>query len=299
MTWARLDDQSTFHAKVVKAGNAAWGACCRMITWSSSHLTDGRVPSSIVKIIATDDQIADLIRVKLLTEIDLETYEVHDFLEWNASSKDVKRRREDKKKAGKIGGFAKARNARHLQEQTPSTKLAPASRLLMPPPYPSPSPAPLKKEELRLVPLGAGDPTPTTPTSSPSPTSKVQEVFDHYVQGWQKAIGTGKAPILDRPRTSSIQARLKEGFSVDDLKKAIDGLWLTPWNMGENPDGKKFIDVSLVCRNASQVERFRAASSPEDPWANLPIIKAPNRDRDMPKPGVPTELEEIFGQVAE
>ena len=43
MSWFKLDDKSTFHRKVVAAGNAAWGAFCRLGTHSSDQGTDGVV----------------------------------------------------------------------------------------------------------------------------------------------------------------------------------------------------------------------------------------------------------------
>jgi hypothetical protein len=134
MSWAYLDDQSTFHAKVVSAGNGAWGACCRMITWSMAHLTDGKVPSRVAKLIASDDELADLIRVELVHELEDGAVLIHDFLDWNDSAKEIRKKREAKRKAGKTGGLrsgaARKQNSEHPPKQNGSNNEAPASRLV-------------------------------------------------------------------------------------------------------------------------------------------------------------------------
>lgn len=57
------------------------------------------------------------------------------------------------------------------------------------------------------------------PTQSES--NDVRQVFDHWVATF--GTGKGRAPILDQKRKGKIRARIKEGFTVDQLKKAISG----------------------------------------------------------------------------
>lgn len=115
MSWALIDDQSTFHAKVVKAGNSAWGACVRMITWSSGQLSDGVIPTHIASLIATEEELKALLGVGLL-ERSTEGFYIHDYLEWNRSAEEIKKQRahlsEIRSKAGKKGGTSKAKNAK-------------------------------------------------------------------------------------------------------------------------------------------------------------------------------------------
>jgi hypothetical protein len=63
---------------------------------------------------------------------------------------------------------------------------------------------------------------------------------------------------LDSTRRSKIAARLKDGYTVAELKAAVDGCAQSVWHMGENPSNKKFDDISLICRDASKVESFIA-----------------------------------------
>lgn len=40
-----------------------------------------------------------------------------------------------------------------------------------------------------------------------------------------------------------LEDRIKEGYTLEELKMAIDGLHMTAWNMGENPSGKKYLGL--------------------------------------------------------
>lgn len=92
MTWARFDDQMAFHAKILAAGNEPTGAWARMIAHCCAHLTDGKVPRSVALSITTPKVLAKLITVRLL-DADGEDFAVHDFLDWNPPSEEVKAKR--------------------------------------------------------------------------------------------------------------------------------------------------------------------------------------------------------------
>jgi hypothetical protein len=86
----------------------------------------------------------------------------------------------------------------------------------------------------------------------------VQEVFDH----WCKCLNH-PASTLTKQRQDRILQRIKEGFSTEDLKKAITGCSLTPHNMGINERGEVYDSVMLILKDADQVERFmRNADAP-------------------------------------
>lgn len=96
-------------------------------------------------------------------------------------------------------------------------------------------------------------------------------VFDY----WKQVMDSPKSN-LDRKRKAAIEARLRDGFSVEDLKAAINGCRKTPHNMGDNDRGQKFNDIELICRNAPNVERFMNATgaSPPKPKAERPLTAA-------------------------
>lgn len=96
-------------------------------------------------------------------------------------------------------------------------------------------------------------------------------VFEH----WQRVMGGKPRAVFDQKRKGAVEARLREGRSVEDLKRAIDGCARTPHNMGNNERNERYDDLELICRTASQVERFMAnADSPPAPRAVRGVIEA-------------------------
>lgn len=109
------------------------------------------------------------------------------------------------------------------------------------------------------------------------PMSPKDQVFAH----WSAAItarngGKGKAPIFDSKRKAKVEARLKEKYTVEDLCRAIDGCFATPFNRGDNANGKAYLDLELICRDASHVDGFieaapKAQQSPTGPEKSEPV----------------------------
>lgn len=77
---------------------------------------------------------------------------------------------------------------------------------------------------------------------------------------WQDHLNHPKS-VMDSKRLKAINARLKDGYSVDDLTAAIRGCKLTPYNMGENDRKQVYDDIELICRDATHVENFIARVS--------------------------------------
>lgn len=92
---------------------------------------------------------------------------------------------------------------------------------------------------------------------SSSASELVREVFDY----WQQVMEKPKAKLTS-DRRAKVKARLAEGYTVADLKAAIDGCRATPHNMGDNDRRRPFNDLTLICRSGSHVERFRDSAEP-------------------------------------
>lgn len=133
------------------------------------------------------------------------------------------------------------------------------------------------------VPKPSGSP-PALPATSHQPpaTSEKEtaaflerEVFDHWVAVAKKNANT----TLTDVRRLKVRARLREGYSVEQLKRAVDGCAVTPHNQGET-DGQIHDDLELICRSAGQVDRFiRNAQSPPRPKPQQRSLMAdPNQD---------------------
>lgn len=90
--------------------------------------------------------------------------------------------------------------------------------------------------------------------------SPIPQVFAY----WQKVMEHPTSKLTgDRRR--KVKARLAEGYTLDDLKAAVDGCKATAWNMGANPEGKVWDDLELICRDGKHVETFMGAASSREP----------------------------------
>lgn len=155
VSWFKLDDKSWSHGKVVMAGNAAWGALCRMGAYASDHLTNGKISSSVAQLIATIDETERLVECGLLLRLSDGSYEIHDYLRYNPSAREVKKLRKDRADAGRRGarqtngkrsGKSSA-SAEHVADAVPSVgrehvvgKTSPRSR-------PDPDPVPIHNKK--------------------------------------------------------------------------------------------------------------------------------------------------------
>ena len=78
-----------------------------------------------------------------------------------------------------------------------------------------------------------------------------REVYDY----WVSKLGHTKAKYTP-DRKGKIYARLKEGFSIDELKRAIDGCSASSYHMGDNDNGKVYDSIDLIFRNADKIDMF-------------------------------------------
>ena len=59
--------------------------------------------------------------------------------------------------------------------------------------------------------------------------------------------------------------RLKEGYTVEQIKTAIDNCKSDPWSMGANDRHTEFNDLELICRTGEKLESFLNKSNPKKP----------------------------------
>jgi hypothetical protein len=91
----------------------------------------------------------------------------------------------------------------------------------------------------------------TNVTKSETSSDAVATIFTH----WQTRLNHPHAR-LTTDRRRRIAARLKEGFTVDQLKAAVDGCAASPFHRGENDHGTIFDSIDLIFRNGEKVEQF-------------------------------------------
>lgn len=84
----------------------------------------------------------------------------------------------------------------------------------------------------------------------------VEAVFGY----WKNALSNESAKLTPK-RKKVIADRLKEGYSHQDIVKAIDGCASSEFHQGKNDRGTKFTDIELICRSGEKVEAFMAMAA--------------------------------------
>ncbi len=80
---------------------------------------------------------------------------------------------------------------------------------------------------------------------------QVKEVFSHYQTLHPQA------KCLPGSKTwNKIRDRLKDGYSVEDLTRAINGNHQSPHHCGQNETKTKYQSLELICRDAEHVQKF-------------------------------------------
>jgi uncharacterized protein YdaU (DUF1376 family) len=79
----------------------------------------------------------------------------------------------------------------------------------------------------------------------------ILEIFEYW-----KEIMSHKTSRLDAKREKAITDAIKYGYSVEQLKAAILGCSLTPFNCGENDRNTRYDGICVIFKSADQIDRF-------------------------------------------
>jgi len=295
LTWVRLDDRFRSHPKVLRAGaRAAYLWICGL-SYCAEQLTDGHIPLEAVPSLVPEFRdsahlVKRLVEVGLWESRDGE-YVVHDYSDWQPPSDEVRARRADvsakRAEAGKRGaaarwqrngngpddviGFANGKNW-----QLPSCG---DGKAMAPSPSPSPSPSPeggSKKIHRSETP----EPLALLPDSEVK-RSIADDVQAHYVGARQKHNPRSRpGPLVDEDRRR-IESLVHSGWSADDLKLAVEGLFLSPHHLGENDRETKYLGLEHALREKNLenfVELARAARPKPGRTVPRPILEQRARE---------------------
>ena len=90
--------------------------------------------------------------------------------------------------------------------------------------------------------------------------SSPDRIFEFWVWCMQK---NPKVTKFAPERRRKIQARLRQGYTLENIIQAICGCSGSAWHMGDNSDCTKYDDLTLICRNGSKLERFMGMTTTE------------------------------------
>lgn len=92
-------------------------------------------------------------------------------------------------------------------------------------------------------------------SSSGGASAPCRQIFDH----WRLTMGKKSNTALDDKRRRLINARLKNGYTVEDCFHAIEGCAMTPFNQGVNDRDTKYLEMQHIFRDADQMDRHLRA----------------------------------------
>ncbi len=100
--------------------------------------------------------------------------------------------------------------------------------------------------------------------TEPTKADKLRADAHWVFECWKQDTGHLRSK-LDAKRESLIKARLRHGFSREQLRDAVVNRHNDPWLMGQNPGGKIYDGIQTLLRDAAQVERLLALSEAPTP----------------------------------
>lgn len=93
----------------------------------------------------------------------------------------------------------------------------------------------------------------TTQSTQDILNNNIHEVFEYWKSVFKKNAATKLAGV----RESKLKARLKEGYSVDDIKKAILNCSQSDYHVQNG-----YTDLELICRDQVKLDRFISLQKP-------------------------------------
>lgn len=110
-TYVRLHDGYDEHPKVLPLTDAAFRAHIEAMCWASRNTSDGVILKSVARKKWRPKVLAELVAARLMEDRD-DTYEVHDYLDFNRSSEEIKSFRSARGVAGALGNHKRWHVAR-------------------------------------------------------------------------------------------------------------------------------------------------------------------------------------------
>lgn len=222
MSWVKLDDALFLNEKMGEASLEALGVYMLSLSYAAHNLTDGTIPVTALHLLRCSPQIAEeLCHVDLWEEDGALYYRIHDYLTYNPSRRKVL---QDRKKTR---DRVTAHRSRKKQKRNAVT---------------TPAPVPVPQEDLSLTEKGLPDP--------------VVEIFDF----WRSTFGKNGTTKLTEGRRRAIRARLRQGYTVERIKRAIQGCAGSEFHVQGG-----HTDLTLICRNGEKLEAFEARPASSQP----------------------------------
>jgi uncharacterized protein YdaU (DUF1376 family) len=110
--------------------------------------------------------------------------------------------------------------------------------------------------------------------------SKLAESLSRIFNHWVSSMNKNQRTQFTANRKKCVAARLKDGYSEQDIITAITSCAKSPYHMGQNDTGTIYDDLTLICRNGEKLEGFinNADRSPVKQQTKQQSISDNNRE---------------------
>lgn len=277
-TWVKVFNSMPGHGKFLLAGDrAGWLFVCGLC-YSNEHLTNGFIARHALPAVAPgvkspETVAAQLVAAGLWHEVE-GGWQIHDYNEHQRSADEIRERR-DRDRERKANGRrpdssgsprGQVADSHTDNSRTPHGQAEESSRVRDRAASPE---GRRQKAEGRQV------------KTSAALRADVVECFTY----WQDRCGHPQAK-LTADREAKIKARLREGYSVQEIRQAINGAARGAF---VNDAGKRFDDIELICRKGSKLEDFMGRAA--ERAGNVVPIERPKtlRQADAWQAGYPEE----------
>ena len=119
-----------------------------------------------------------------------------------------------------------------------------------------------------------GNQQPTTNNQQPILKENIFSVFNF----WKEVFSKDGRTVLKGKRETTIGGRLKEGYTVDEIKQAILNVSVSEYHIA-----KGYIDIELICRNQINLDKYIA----------MGVVKKPTEVIEQPQQQVESEWVEF------
>jgi hypothetical protein len=113
--FVRLDHGMPDNPKIIGLSNAAFRLYVEAICWCSRQEQDGKIPIAMMRRMGTAKTAGELVTARLIEEHPPE-YLIHDYLDFQRSSKEIGAYRDARGKAGSLGNHQRWHVARRKRD---------------------------------------------------------------------------------------------------------------------------------------------------------------------------------------
>jgi hypothetical protein len=118
------------------------------------------------------------------------------------------------------------------------------------------------EKETPLPPAGAGgsvegadeNPLPTPPRTPDPKKAAEAAAVEEVLEDWRQVVGSRRQFKPADASWKKVREALRYGFTRTQLRLAALGAFNTPWNRGENPQGKKYLNPETIFRNSEKID---------------------------------------------